>query len=152
MLVGRVVAGLRGAKRRDLDRFGAGMDVDEPEPAPDDEGAAEERLHLLGPGVGGDVEVLGLDAEQEVAHGAADDERLEAGFVQAPRDLDRAARQLRPADRMVAGAVDPGLSVTVPSGQQAGKQAADHRTTRVARGHGAARVARPSGRTAATAG
>ena len=102
VLVGRVVAGLRRAERRDFDRFGAGMDVHEPEAAADDEGAAEQRLHLLGPRVGGDVEVLGLDAEQEVAHRAADDERLEAGLLQLPRDVARAARQLMPADRVVA--------------------------------------------------
>ncbi len=116
VFVGCVVAGLRGAKRRDFDGFGAGMDVHEPKTASDDEGTAEERLHLLGPGVGGDVEILGLDAEQEIAHCAADDEGLEPGLVQAPRDVERPARQLMPADRVVGGAVDPGLSVTVPSG------------------------------------
>ena len=141
MLVGRVVAGLRRAERRDLDRFGADMHVHEPEPAPDDEGAAEQRLHVLGPGIGGDVEILGLDAEQEVAHRAADDEGLEPGLVQPPRDVERAARKLMAANRVVARTVDPGLSVTVPAGQQAGEQAADHRAMRVARGNGAARLA-----------
>ena len=127
MLVGRVVARLRRAERRHLDRFGSGVDVDEPEPAPDDEGAAEQRLHLLGPCVGGDVEVLRLDAEQEVAHRAADDEGLESGVVQPPRDVERAAGELLAANRMVAGPVDARLTFLFPSGQEAGEQAADHR-------------------------
>ena len=106
----------------------------EPEAAADDEGAAEQRLHLLGPGVGGDVEILGLDAEQQVAHGAADDEGLEAGLVQLARHLERAARQLLAADRMVARAVDAGLPCrALLAGKQAGEQAADHRGIRVAR-------------------
>jgi hypothetical protein len=38
--------------------------------------------HLLRRGVGGDVEVLGRQCRQQVAHGAADDEGLEALFLQ----------------------------------------------------------------------
>ena len=66
------------------------MDMHEAEAAADDERAAEQRLDLLGRRVGRDVEVLGLDAEQQVAHGAADDERLEACLLQ-PR-MTRARR------------------------------------------------------------
>ena len=106
MLVGRVVAGLRGAKGRDFDRLRSDVYVDQAEPAADDERAPEQRLHLLRPGVGGDVEILGLDAEQQVANRAADDECLEAGVLQLARDLERAAAQLSAADRMVGGAVD----------------------------------------------
>ena len=53
------------------------------EAAADDEGAPEQALDLFRRGVGGDVEVLGLDAQQQVAHRAADQEGLEAGFLQA---------------------------------------------------------------------
>ena len=39
-------------------------------------------LTCSGVRVGRDVEVLRLEAEQQVAHRAADDERLEAGVLQ----------------------------------------------------------------------
>ena len=90
MLVGRVVAGLRGAKRRHLDHFVAGVHVHEPEAAADDVRAPEQRLDLLRMRVGRDVEVLRLDAEHEVAHRAADDEGLESRFLQLARDRPRA--------------------------------------------------------------
>ena len=91
------------------------VDVHEPEAAADDERAAEQRLHLLGPRVGGDVEVLGLDAEQQVAHGAADDVRLEAGVLQPAGHVERAARELVAAERMVGRAVDARLARPCPS-------------------------------------
>jgi hypothetical protein len=59
------------------------------EAAADDEGAPEQALDLLRRGVGGDVEVLRLHAQQQVAHRAADDKGLEAGFLQGLRDADR---------------------------------------------------------------
>ena len=110
------------------------MHVDEPEPAPDDERTAKQRLHVLRPGIGGNVEVLRLDAQQEVAHGAADDESLESRFVQAPGDVERAAGKLLAADRMVAGTVDARLPLLFAARQEAGNQAPDHR----ARSRGAA--------------
>jgi hypothetical protein len=48
------------------------------EAAADDARAAEQRAHLFRRGAGGDVEILGLGADQQVAHGAADDIGLEA--------------------------------------------------------------------------
>ena len=86
MLVGRRPR--RSARARNVDTssdFGADVHVHEPEAPADDERAAEQRLHLLRRRVGGDVEVLGLDAEQQVAHRAADHERLEARFLQLAR-------------------------------------------------------------------
>ena len=53
------------------------------EPPPDQAAVAEEALHLLGERIGGDVEVLGLEAQQEVPYAAPDEERLEAALVQA---------------------------------------------------------------------
>jgi hypothetical protein len=62
----------------------------------DDEGAPEQALDLLRRGVGGDVEVLRLHAQQQVAHRAADDKRLEAGFLQGAGDAHRVrGQQLR---------------------------------------------------------
>ena len=47
--------------------------------------------HLFRRGVGGDVEILGLGADQQVAHGAADDVGLVALLLQALADAPAAA-------------------------------------------------------------
>ncbi len=106
MLVGGVIAGLRRTKGRHFDRLGSHMDMDETEPAPDHERPSEERLDLFGPRVGRDVEVLRLDAEQQVAHRASDNERLEARLLEASGYLQRTPGKLVPPDRVVRGPVD----------------------------------------------
>ncbi len=69
---------------------------------------------------------FGVESQQQVAHGAADDERLEAALLQLVGDHARAARNLLAANRMLVARVD--LRVTLrPAGHQAGEQAADHR-------------------------
>jgi hypothetical protein len=55
--------------------------------APDGEGAVEEFLDLLRPGVRGDVVILRLASEQKIAHAAADPERAETGVLQAANDF-----------------------------------------------------------------
>ncbi len=85
------------AEGRDLDDLllapAVERHVDDLEASPDDARAPEQRLHLIGRGVGRDVEILGLDAEQQVAHRAADDERLVARLLQRGSDFDRIAGQ-----------------------------------------------------------
>ena len=76
-----VVAG--AAERRDLDDLASEHDVGEAEAPADQAAVTEQAAHLLGRRVGRDVEVLGVSAEQEVAHRAADQKRRIAGFVQA---------------------------------------------------------------------
>ena len=80
--VDRLRAVGRGAVGRHLDRLRAKHHVHQPEAAADDDGAAEMRLDLLGRGVGGDVEVLRRHADQQVAHGAADDVGMVPGLLQ----------------------------------------------------------------------
>ncbi len=99
----------------------------------DDARAPEQRLHLLGRGVGGDVEVLGLDAEQQVAHGAADDIGLVAGLLQRRGDLDGIARQQRGVDPVFVDVDDArrmGAAGTALLGagfaQQPGNELLDH--------------------------
>ena len=75
----------------------------QPKPPADDKGAPEQRLDLFGRRVGSDVEVFRRDPEQKIAHGAADDEGLEARLLQLARDIDRRARKLAPAHRMCVG-------------------------------------------------
>ncbi|OIQ74112.1 hypothetical protein GALL_442470 [mine drainage metagenome] len=67
---------MQGAIGGDFDDVAAEHDVHDAEAPADDEGASKQWLDLLGRGVGRDVEVLGLVAQQQVAHRAADDEGL----------------------------------------------------------------------------
>src|SRR5436309_1148532 len=88
------------AKRRDLHGLLAEHHVHELEPLPDETRAPEDLVHLFGICVGGDVEVLGAKAQQQVAHRAAHDIRLIAVAVQHLADLARALR-----DRLAGDAV-----------------------------------------------
>src|SRR5690606_30908216 len=72
-----------GAEGRDLDDLAAEHDVREAEAAADQAAVAEQLLDLFGRGVGGDVEILGRQAGQQAAHGAADQAGAMAGLVQA---------------------------------------------------------------------
>src|SRR5690606_17611659 len=68
-----------GAERGHLDDLAPEHHVRQPEAAPDQTAIAEQRLHLLRGGVGGDVEVLGLEPHQQVADRATH----QVGFVPA---------------------------------------------------------------------
>ena len=73
-----------GAKGRYLDHFMLAATpihhVHDAKPPPDDEGPAEQALDLLGRGIGGHVEILGPQAQQQIAHRAAH----HIGFVARP--------------------------------------------------------------------
>ncbi len=75
------------AESRDFDCLGAQHHVHQPEAAADDDGAAKQRPHLLRARVGRDVEVLGSDAEKQVADGAADHVTGKTGSAQRRADL-----------------------------------------------------------------
>ncbi len=83
-----------GAEGGDLDHLvlaPAAVDHVHDAKAPaDDEGAPEQTLDLLGRGAGGDVEVLGPQAQQQVAHAAADEVGLEAGLLERVHHVQRA--------------------------------------------------------------
>mgnify|MGYP000884841574 CR=1 FL=1 len=79
-----------GAKRRHFDDLGAEDDVRQAEAPPDQAAVAEELLDLFGRGAGGDVEILGLASEQQVAHRAAHQIRLEARLVEPIQHPQRA--------------------------------------------------------------
>src|SRR5690606_1371461 len=78
-----------GAEGGDLDDFPPEHHVREPEAAPDQAAVAEQRLDLLRGGVGGDVEVLGAAAHQQVAHGPAHQVGAEAGIAEAVEHPER---------------------------------------------------------------
>ena len=93
-------AGVGAAERRHLHRIGAEHHVHQAKAPADDEGAPEERADLLRARVGGDVEVLRRDAEEQVAHRASHDIGREAGLAQG-----RAHLGCRQADRGAGEAV-----------------------------------------------
>ncbi len=104
----RVVAAV-AAEGGHLEQVLAEHHVHDLEAPADDEGAPEQFFHLFGRGIGGDVEVLGFDAQQQVAHGAADDEGLVAGFLQRLRHADRVGRHAARIDAVFVGAEDDRL-------------------------------------------
>jgi len=79
-----------GAKGRDLDGLRTQHHVHQAEAPPDHQRAAEQRLDLLRPRGRGDVEILRLDAEQDVAHRAAHHVGRVAALGQHVADLERA--------------------------------------------------------------
>ena len=54
----------------------------------DGQGASKKLLHLFGNRIGGNVVILGNQAEQLIAHAAAGPERLKAGVLQRSHDRD----------------------------------------------------------------
>ena len=87
---------MRRAERRNFDDLHAEADMGEMEAATDQAAVAEQLLHLFGVGVGRDVEVLGLEAKEQVADGAADEEGLVARILQPIQDFQRSGRYARP--------------------------------------------------------
>jgi hypothetical protein len=71
-----------GAEGGHLDDLAAIDHVRQPEAPADQPAVAEQRLHLLGRGVGGHVEILGVAADQQVAHRATHQVALETAFAQ----------------------------------------------------------------------
>ena len=70
------------ARRASLDQHHAKMRTHR-------KGSREEREHLLGPRAGGDIEVLRLAAQQQVAHTSADEIGLMPGGAQFADNLRR---------------------------------------------------------------
>ena len=97
--------------------------------APADNARATEALaYLLGCGVGRYVEVLGLDAGQQVAHGAADDEGLVAVLLQGLHRTPAAAADRFADDAVLGVGNHAGLAVAARGGaaEDAGNKFADH--------------------------
>ena len=92
-----------------LDDLVSEAHVAQPEPSPDDEAVAEELLHLLGRGVGADIEVLRLAAKEQIAHAAADQERLEAGTAEPIENPQRIGIDLLSGQRVLRAGEDPRL-------------------------------------------
>ncbi len=78
-----------GAEGGSLDDLRAEEDVGQPKTAADDPGVVKAAFDLLRGGAGDDVEVLRLEAEQEIAHAAAHQVRGVPGVFQPPDDVGR---------------------------------------------------------------
>jgi len=78
-----------GAEGGHLDDLAPEHHMRQPEAATDQPAVAELLAHLFGRGVGGDVEVLGMAADQQVTHCAADQIGLETGIPQAVEHAQR---------------------------------------------------------------
>ena len=66
--------------------------------------------HLLGRGIGRDVEVLRLEVEQQVAHRAAHHESLEAGLLQTGGHAPRAGADALARDAVLVEGDDQGVA------------------------------------------
>src|SRR5690606_28030979 len=75
--------------------------VHELEAAADDAGAPEQGADLLRRCIGGDVEILGLESDEEIAASAADDIGVVALLVQYFADFDGVARDVAPIDAVL---------------------------------------------------
>ena len=78
-----------GTEGGDLDDLAPEHHMRQAEAAADQAAVAELLAHLLGRGVGGHVEILGVAADQQVSHGAADQIGLETGVPQAVEHAQR---------------------------------------------------------------
>ena len=123
------VFGEGATEGRHLQCFLAHHDVHDLEAAADDARAAEVTAYFLRRGVGGDVEILGLGADQQVAHGAADDIGLVAVALQRFADAPATAADAVAGDAVV-GDRDDGRFVSIGLGflaaENAGDEFADH--------------------------
>ncbi len=90
-----------GAEGGDLDGDASAHHVHDLEAPPDDARAAEQAPHLFRRGIGGDVEILGRLAQQQVAHRAADHVALEPGLRQRFAGFQRAVVELVAADAVL---------------------------------------------------
>ncbi len=116
----------------DLDDVAAIHDVHDAKASADDESALEQRFDLLGRGIGGDVEVFGLEAQQQVAHRAADDVGLETRLLQGLHGVAGVLRKAAGVD-LVLGAGQVAALATVlrvgfgfVRGEQATDEFTDH--------------------------
>jgi hypothetical protein len=98
--------GVRGAKRRDLDDLVAETDVREVKAAADQSTVTEDAPDVLGVRIGGNVEILRLHVEQQVAHGAADEERLMARILEPVEHFQCGRRDVRARNRVFGARYD----------------------------------------------
>ena len=96
---------------RHLDHLAAHAHVRESETAPYQARTAEDLLHLLRARIGGDVVVLGLTIEKQIADATADKLGLKAGLVEAVENGKGAWAEARLGDSMFGRGDDYGVEL-----------------------------------------
>jgi hypothetical protein len=110
-----ILAGVRAGildgapKGGDLDNLRAEAHVSEPESPANEPRASKQALDLLGLGVGHDVEVLGFAAKQQIPDAAAHEVGFEARLLQCVENLEGAATDVGPRDRVIGSGDSAGL-------------------------------------------
>src|SRR5690606_17116523 len=92
--IGMFVAGCAGTKSGGFYDFLAEDHVHQLKPLAYDACAPKQRTDLVGGGIGGDIEVFGLQAHDQVAYGAAHDKRVVAFGTEHFAYLDGMARDI----------------------------------------------------------
>ena len=85
----------------DLDGFRPHHHVHDAKTPADDARAAEQMMHLLRRGIGGDVKIFGRNIQQQVAHGSPYHKGRETGFLQSGSHLERSIAELIAAYAML---------------------------------------------------
>ena len=132
----------------DLDGLAPEHHMNDAKAPADDACASKERLHRLGGGVGGHVEVLRGTAQQQVAHAAADDVGAVARVLQLFAGAQRGAGDLLAGQSQRLGGQDAGLGQLGGRGAGAAGCAARNAgagTGRCARSGRSVAVGRPAG-------
>jgi hypothetical protein len=86
---------MTAAKGGDLDDFPPDSHMNDLKAASDNPGAAKALLDLFGGGIGGDVEVFGVLADQQIPHSAPDHESIETVLLQLLNNEQRPGRKIR---------------------------------------------------------
>ncbi len=102
--------GMAAAVGGHFDRLVTEHDVNDAKAPANDACTAEDRPNLLGSRVGGDVEVLRVLGQQQVAHGTPDNERIVPCGVKPFAGLEGGARNVISVNVVVAGSVHPPLA------------------------------------------
>ncbi len=77
----------RGAKGCDLNNFSAKSNVRKPKSTPDQSAIREQCPHLVRTRIGGDIEILGMQAQQRIPNATTNKKGLVTGFVQPVEDF-----------------------------------------------------------------
>jgi hypothetical protein len=109
--------GVRRAEGGHLDDLVAETHVRQMEPTADQAAVAEGLADFVRVRIGRDVEVLGLDVEQQVAHGAADQETLVARILEPVQHLEGRGRDVGARDVVRGAGVDRRLGRTCGNGR-----------------------------------
>ena len=136
----------RGAtpEGRDFDQFLTEHHMHDLEPTADDESASEQTLDFFGGGVSRHIEILGLETQHQVAHGAANDKSFVARGLECLRDTHGIRRDIIGINAMLLRAerLWADGSTWVSAAEYAAYEFLNHRTAVVWASHGSSRARR----------